>query len=122
YKDDVDKFEEEKEKFYEEVVFSDEAPDINAYREYYESIEPDNAEQIYRQIIEQQQASKQIQEFATTYSTMDASEAAAIFDTMSDNLKLVSRILGAMSVEERSQILSAMDKENAARLTELMEP
>ena len=122
YKDDVDKFEEEKEKFYNEVVFSDEAPDINEYRKYYESIEPDNAEQIYRQIIEQQQADTKIQEYATTYSTMDSSEAAAIFDTMSKNLKLVSKILNAMSVEERSEILSQMDKENAARLTEIMAP
>ena len=37
-------FEEEKEKFYNEVVFSDQAPDIEQYKEYYESIDPDNAE------------------------------------------------------------------------------
>ena len=122
YKDAVDEFEEEKEKFYEEVVFSDEAPDINAYKEYYESIEPDNAEQIYKQVVQQLEDDSEIKGFATTYSTMDSSEAAAIFDTMSDNLQLVSRILGAMSVQDRSAILAAMDKENAAKLTEIMEP
>ncbi len=122
YKDDVDKFEKEKEKFYNEVVFSDDAPDIKEYKAYYESIEPDNAEQIYRQIVEQQQNDKKIAEYATTYSSMDSAEAAAIFDTMPKNLKLVSKILNAMSVEDRSAILSAMDKENAARLTELMAP
>ena len=122
YKDNVDEFEKEKEKFYNEVVFSDEAPDINTYKEYYESIEPENAEQIYKQIVEQKQSDNDIKSFATTYSTMDSSEAAAIFDTMSNNLKLVSKILGAMSVEDRSAILAAMEKENAARLTELMEP
>ncbi len=122
YKDNVDEFEKEKEKFYEEVVFSDEAPDISAYREYYESIEPDNAEEIYQKVIEQQQADTAIKNYATTYSTMDASEAAAIFDTMKGNMKLVARILDAMSVQDRSAILAAMDNENAAKLTELMEP
>ena len=122
YKDNVEEFEEEKEKFYQEVVFSDEAPDIEEYKEYYESIEPDNAEQIYRQVVEQLQADSEIKGFATTYSTMDPSEAAAIFDTMKGNLKLVAKILDAMSVQDRSAILSAMDKENAAKLTELMEP
>ena len=47
-------FEEEKEKFYNEVVFSDQAPDIEQYKEYYESIDPDNAELLYKQVVEQQ--------------------------------------------------------------------
>ncbi len=122
YKDNEDEFEKEKEKYYQEVVFSDEAPDINAYKEYYESIEPDNAEQIYRQVLEQQQASTTIKNYASTYSTMDASEAAKIFDSMKGNLKLVAKILDSMSVQERSAILAAMDTENAAKLTEIMQP
>ncbi len=122
YKDDVDNFEKKKEKFYNEVVFSEEAPDIKTYKEYYESIEPENAEQIYRQIIEQQQTDNKIKEYATTYSTMEPTQAAAIFDTMPNNLKLVAKILNAMSAEQKSAILAAMEKENAARLTELMQP
>ena len=35
-------FEEEKAKFYEEVVFADNAPDISEYMSYYESIDPAN--------------------------------------------------------------------------------
>ena len=63
-----------------------------------------------------------IKAYATTYSTMDAAQAAAIFDTMENNLNLVAKILDAMSVQDRSAILSAMTKENAAKLTEMMEP
>lgn len=37
YKENEAAFEEEKEKFYQEVVFSDNAPEISAYKEYYES-------------------------------------------------------------------------------------
>ncbi len=122
YKDNVEKFEEEKEKFYQEVVFSDQAPDIKEYKTYYESIDPENAEQIYKQVVQQLESDNAIKAYATTYSTMDASEAAAIFDTMENNLNLVSKILNAMSVQDRSAILSAMTKENAAKLTEMMEP
>ena len=55
YKENEAAFEEEKEKFYQEVVFSDKAPDISAYKEYYESIEPQKAEEIYKQVVEQLQ-------------------------------------------------------------------
>ena len=115
-------FEEEKEKFYEEVVFSDDAPDIKEYKTYYEEIEPENAEKIYRKVIEQLQADAEIQDYAKTYSSMKADAAAAIFDTMTDNLGLVAKILDSMTVEDRSKILAAMNTDNAARLTEIMEP
>ncbi len=49
------KFEEEKAKFYKEVVFSDQAPDINEYKKYYESIDPQNAENLYKQVVEQRE-------------------------------------------------------------------
>ena len=56
-------FEEEKEKFYNEVVFSDQAPDIEQYKEYYESIDPDNAELLYKQVVEQQQTDSKISDY-----------------------------------------------------------
>ena len=52
YKEDEAAFEKEKEKFYEEVVFSDNAPDINEYKAYYESIDPKNAEVLYKKVVE----------------------------------------------------------------------
>ncbi len=122
YKEDEAQFEEEKEKFYEEVVFSDEAPDISEYKTYYESIEPDNAEVLYKQVVEQLQASQEISDYATTYSSMKPKEAAAIFDTMTDNLSLVADILQAMDAESRANILGKMDADTAAKVTEIMQP
>ena len=58
YKEDEAAFEKEKEKYYEEVVFSDQAPDIQQYKTYYESIDPDNAELLYKQVVEQQQTDR----------------------------------------------------------------
>ena len=115
-------FEELKQKFDEEVVFSDPAPDINEYRTFYESIDPANAEAIYRQVIEQQQKDEELEKYITMYSSMKPKQAAAIFDTMTNDLKLVAKILKAMDTEASASILGAMNAETAAKLTKIMNP
>lgn len=122
YKLEQDEFEKNKEKFYEEVVFSDEAPDIEAYKTYYESIDPENAEVLYKQVVEQVAYNEKVQDYAKTYSSMKPKEAAAIFDTMTDDLQLVADILLNMSTQSRADILGKMDPEIAAKLTAIMEP
>lgn len=115
-------FEEEKEKFYNEVVFSDQAPDVEQYKEYYESIDPDNAELLYKQVVEQQQTDSKISDYVKGYSQMKPKEAAAIFDTMTDNLNLVAQILENMDAQSRADILGKMNSDTAAKVTEIMNP
>ena len=115
-------FEEEKEKFYNEVVFSDQAPDIEQYKEYYESIDPDNAELLYKQVVEQQQTDSKISDYVKGYSQMKPKEAAAIFDTMTDNLNLVAQILENMDAQSRADILGKMNSDTAAKVIEIMNP
>lgn len=122
YKEDEAAFEKEKEKYYEEVVFSDQAPDIEQYKAYYESIEPENAEVLYKQVVEQITYDDQVKDYAKTYSQMKPKEAAAIFNTMTDNLGLVADILMSMGAQQRGDILGKMDAGTAAKLTEIMEP
>ena len=122
YKEEQDTFEANKELFYEEVVFSDEAPDINEYKTFYESIDPENAEVLYKQVVEQLSEDAKMQDYVKTYSSMKAKEAAAIFDTMKDDLKLVAEILSNMSTQSRADILGKMDSELAAKVTAMMEP
>ncbi len=122
YKEAEASFEAEKEKFYEEVVFSDNAPDINEYKAYYESIEPDNAEVLYKQVVQQLQSEEQIKQYAATYSNMKPAQAAAIFNTMTDDLQLVGKILWQMDAKSRGNILGAMNADTAAKVTKLMEP
>lgn len=122
YKQEQAAFEKIKEKFYEEVVFSSEAPDIEAYKTYYESIDPENAEVLYKQVVEQIAYRDKVEDYAKTYSTMKAKEAAAIFDAMEGDLKLVSDILLNMSAKSRADILGKMDPEIAAKVTAIMEP
>lgn len=122
YRDNEAEFERVKQEFYEEVVFGDDALDISEYQKFYEAIEPDNAEVLYKEVIEQQEYDDKVDEYVKTYSGIKAKEAAAIFDTMTDNLSLVKRILEKMSSQDRGNILAAMNQDTAAKLTEMLEP
>lgn len=116
-------FEELKQKFDEEVVFSDNAPDISNYQKYYEAIDPVNAQIIYRQVLEQQKKDAKTEEYISTYSSMKPKKAAAVFDTMmDDNSKLVADILEGMDAQSRANILAEMQAENAAMITAILEP
>lgn len=122
YKENQAAFEEEKQKYYEEVVFSDKAPDIKEYKAYYESIDSENAEVLYKQVVQQLQDDQKVTDYANTYASMKPKEAAAIFDSMTDNFDLVAKILGAMDSDSRANILGAMNSDNAAKITKIMNP
>ena len=122
YEEQQAEFEKEKQKFYEEVVFSDEAPDINEYIKYYESIDPANAEAIYREAVRQEAESEQMKEYVAKYSNMPAKSAAAIFDTMTSDLQLVAEILENMDNQSAADILAKMTPETAAMVTEILYP
>lgn len=115
-------FEKQKADFYEEVVFNDNAPDISEYQKYYESIDPANAEELYKQVVAEEAENREIEDYVSTYSQMKPKEAAAIFDTMTDNLELVAEILEGMDAQSAANILGKMNSETAAKVTEIMEP
>ncbi|MBQ7972779.1 MAG: hypothetical protein IJ291_04950 [Lachnospiraceae bacterium] len=115
-------FQRVKTEFYEEVVYSEKGPGIEAFIEYYQTMDPETAENIYRQVIVEEEYSKEIQEYARAYSEMKPKQAAGIFEAMTDNLPLVAEILGAMQPDERGDILGVMDPAVAAKVTKLMKP
>lgn len=113
-----------RQEFYEEVIYAENGPGAEEYRKWYEEMDPATAEALYKQVVIQLEASKEVQEYAATYSSpnMKPKEAAEIFNKMTDNLNLVAKILSAMSAESRGSILAAMDTEVAAKLTKMMDP
>lgn len=115
-------YEAEKQKFYEEVVFSDKAPDINEYIEYYQSIDPENAEVLYQEALKQKAVSDEMNDYIKKYSSMSAKAAAGIFDAMTDDLPLVAEILTNMDADSAGAILGKMNAETAAKVTEIMHP
>lgn len=111
-----------KTEFYEEVVYADKGPGIEAYQKYYEGIDPSTAEYLYKQVTIQLQESDEIKKYAMAYSSMKPKQAAGIFEEMTDNLNLVARILGAMEPGDRGKILGVMDATVAAQVTKIMDP
>ena len=77
---------------------------------------------MYKQVAEQTSKSDKLTDYVNAYSDMKPKEAAAIFDTMTDNLQLVADILSAMDADSRADILGKMTAETAARVTEIMNP
>ncbi|MBO4291565.1 MAG: hypothetical protein J5898_06630 [Lachnospiraceae bacterium] len=108
--------------FYEDVVYAEKGPGAEAYKKYYESMDPTTAEFLYRQVIITLQESQEIQDYASAYSQMKPKQAAGIFEKMEDNLQLVARILNAMNAESRGAIMGVMKPEIAAKLTKIMDP
>ena len=117
-------FYEERASFYSSIVYGEGSPDPSAFASYYEMIDPETAERIYKQIKMDELDEAAIQAFAKTYSGMKAKQCAKIFDEMvaENQIELVARILAQMTIENRADVLAAMEKPNAAKLTQLLEP
>lgn len=117
YKDSEDAFNKRVQAFDEKVVFNEKAPDISEYRSYYEEISPENAEKIYRQVLDKMRYSEQAEKLATIYSNEDPAYAAKILSEMTENLELVCDILENMSEKKAAAILQEMDSVYAAQIT-----
>lgn len=111
-----------RDEFYEEVIYAEKGPGAEEYQKYYESMDPETAEYIYKQVITQLQESKEILDYADAYSQMKPKKAAGIFEKMTDNLDLVAKILHAMTADQRGAILAEMDPVIAAKITKIMNP
>ncbi len=107
--------------FFDEVVYAEKGPGAEEYRKFYEAMDPTVAEYLYKQVVTQMEASKEIEAYAQAYSEMKPKEAAAIFETMTNDLNLVAKILNAMSADQRGDILGAMDATIAGKLTKIMD-
>ncbi len=121
YKDAQDEFEQRVLEFDKNVVFGDEAPDIEEYMAYYEEINEENAALIYEQVVEQYQYDARIKKQAEAYGKMEPAAAAAVLQEMTaGDLELVVNILDEMSTTKSSAILALMEVETAAQITKKM--
>ncbi len=117
YKNEQEAFDKRVSEFDQEVVFTDNAPDISEYRKYYEEIAPENAEKIYKQVLDKLQYSERAKEHAARYEKMDAAAAARILTEMSEDLQLVCDILQNMKDDKAAAVLQELDSTYAAQIT-----
>lgn len=115
-------FQLEKEEFYNEIVYGENAPDADTYIEWYESIDAAHAESIYRQLLLNESADSELRDLAKTYENMKAADAAEVLEKMGDNLDMVAEILKAMKADSRAKIMNEMDPDFAANVTKKLMP
>ena len=120
--EDQKEFEEKKNKFYDEIVYGDSAPDADTYVEWYNQLDAEHAEEVYREIISAQQADQDIVDLAAAYSSMDAKKAASILESMKTDMDTVALIMNNMDSESQGKILAEMDPDFAASVTKKLLP
>lgn len=111
----------EKEQFYNDIIYNDNAPDASAYASYYAMIDPEEAAKIYEEVAANEVSDEEVEVYAATFSAMKPKEAAEIFNNMS-NITLVARILKQMGSDDRGKIMAKLDTDVAEKVTELLEP
>lgn len=118
-------FEKLKEEFYDEVVFGDNALSYEEYKKYYEEINPDYAEVLYKQVLEKYMYDERYADLASVYAEMKPKQAAAALYEMTGNLEVVVAILQNMEVQDRAEILNALSTTDAvfcAKITVMLSP
>ena len=113
-------FEDRVYEFDRQIVFGENAPSIEEYIKWYETISPENAERIYEMAIQKEAYNATIREKANYYEKMKASSAADVFENMTADLEYVCKLLYCMKVQSVSDILSSMDPLYAAKVTRKM--
>ncbi len=113
-------FEDRVYEFDRQIVFGENAPSIEEYIKWYETISPENAERIYEMAIQKEAYNATIREKANYYEKMKASSAAEVFENMTADLEYVCKLLYCMKVQSVSDILSSMDPLYAAKVTRKM--
>lgn len=122
FEDAQNEFQMQKEKFYNEIVYGENAPDADTYIEWYESIDAAYAESIYRQLLLNESADSDLKDLAKTYENMKPADAAEVLEKMWDDLDTVAEILKAMKAENRAKIMNEMDPNFAANITKKLMP
>lgn len=122
FEENAQKYQELKDKFDRDVVYTENAPEIENYKTWYETIDKENAAKIYEQVIKDLEYSKQVKDWAETFTKMEAKKAAAILEEMTGDTDLVAKILLCMNSKQRGAIMAEMDTVFAAKMTKIMYP
>ena len=96
--------------------------DKEGLKQYFETLDPEMAKQVYTEVVKQQQADENTKKFGQVYAAMDAAVAAQIFEKLGNSqIDLVARTLKSMSNENASAILASMTADFAAKVTQKLD-
>lgn len=113
------KFKAEKEEFDKMIALKD----PKAYSSFYESINPENAEELYKQAVTKEVKDKEFKEYIQTFEGMKKDAVSTILEELiTTDMDLVITILQNLSSDKRSEVLATMDPKNAAACSKLLSP
>lgn len=113
------KFKEEKREFDAQVANMNE----ESFKKFYEAMYPDNASEIYSDIVKTQQMSKEQKQYASMVAQMDEDQAARVLENLSEtDMDIVISILSNMDMESSAAILGQMDHKIAATVIKQLSP
>jgi len=88
-----------------------------AFARYFERINPENAQELYREVVEIQAAKENYKNLAVTYTEMEPANAAAILTELGKtDMDLVVNIIEAMKNDVKAEIIENMNPAFAAEL------
>lgn len=122
FEENQEYYEQLKDEFDREVVFTDNAPDISEYKKWYESIDADNAAALYAEVVRQLEHKQEVQDWAAAYAKMECKECCGNLTGNDGDTNLVAEILECMTAKQRAAILAEMDTVFAAKMTKIMYP
>jgi len=119
YQDAQTQFAQDKAAFEQEIALNN----PQAFMDYFQGQEPDNAAQIYQQVVGNAQNDKMVKQYISSISQMDDSPAAAMLSALiPTDMDLVVNIMKNLSSDRAAAILSAMNAQDAAAITKQMSP
>ncbi|NMB98043.1 MAG: hypothetical protein GYA02_15800, partial [Clostridiaceae bacterium] len=93
--------------------------DKEGFRKYYESIDAQKAEEIYREAMLGERTEQEKKKIIQIYENMDEAAAADIFNEMGEeNMYIIVGLLSNMKKDVASDILAEMDPSLASKITE----
>ena len=123
---DLEVFEEEYLNFKEEKRVFDAYignMDKDEYVKYYQQMHPETAEEVYAQIIQVQQLTKEERKYSALISEMDETRAAKVLENLfQTDMDIILAILSNMETENASVILEEMDSKIASIVVKQLSP
>ena len=120
FEDNVAEFEERVKRFDQYVVFNDKAPDVSVYKEFYESIEPENAERLYQYVVELMKYDEGVVTQAELFANMKPGQAAEALQEMTADIEFITKVLLAMKKDNATEIMNKMDALFVAKVMQRM--
>ncbi len=120
FEDDQAAFEERVKRFDINVVYNSQAPDLEEYKKFYEEINPETAEELYRQVLEQLAYDDLVKQKADLLKNMKPAQAAAALEEMTADIEYTCKVLLSMKPKEATAIMDKMDPLFVARILQTM--